>query len=136
MDATPTAGPAHGVGPIRSRKTFEALRKASDRGRFGPISVSFVEQPSWSRAQVAYAINRRVGNAVVRNRLRRRLRAIMGEQAAALPIGAYAVHTGPAGPGLTFEELKVAMSRAVQRATSHRSAGAVGADQPGIAGCR
>jgi len=39
----------------------------------------------------------------------------MGEQAAALPIGAYAVHTGPAGPGLTFEELKVAMSRAVQR---------------------
>jgi hypothetical protein len=58
----------------------------------------------------------------------------MGEQAASLPVGAYAVHAGPAGPGLAFEELKVAMSRAVQRATSDRSPGAVGAGRAGIGG--
>ena len=109
-----------GVGPIRSHRTFEALRRTSLRGRSGPVSVSFIEQPSWSELEVAYSIGRRVGTAVVRNRLRRRLRAIMGEQVTWLPTGAYVIHTGPEGPGLTFEELKVAMSRAIEQATSGR----------------
>ncbi len=69
---------------------------------------------------MAYAINRKVGNAVVRNRLRRRLRAIMAEQAASLPAGAYVVRTGPAGSSLGFDELKVAMSRALEKATGDR----------------
>jgi ribonuclease P protein component len=106
---------------IRSHRTFAALRRTPHRGRSGPIAVSFVEQPCWSRTEIAFAINRRVGNAVVRNRLRRRLRAIMGEHVAGLPTGAYVISTGPEGPGLTFEELKVAMSRATERATGgHR----------------
>ncbi len=67
---------------------------------------------------MAYAIHRRVGTAVVRNRVRRRARAVIGELASSLPIGAYVVHIGPGGPGLTFDELKVAMSRAIERATS------------------
>jgi ribonuclease P protein component len=105
------------VGPIRSRHTFEAVRRDSSHGRSGPLSVSFLPQITWSRAEVGYAINRRVGNAVVRNQLRRRLRAIMSEQAPSLPIGAYVVHTGPGAPSLGFDELKVAMSRALEKAT-------------------
>ena len=66
---------------------------------------------------MAYAINRRVGNAVARNRLRRRMRAIMAEQASSLPVGAYVVSTGPGGSKLGFDELKVAMSQALERAT-------------------
>ena len=120
--ASPGAGPATRVGPVRSRRTFEALRTSSRRGRAGPISVSFIEQPSCSRAEMAFAINRRVGNAVVRNRLRRRLKAIASERATRLPVGAYMVHTGPAGPGLTFEELRTAMSQALERATGSRRA--------------
>lgn len=112
---------AFGVGRVRSHRTFEALRKTSRRGRSGPISVSFIEQPSWSRAEMAFAIHRRVGTAVVRNRVRRRVRAVTGELAPSLPIGAYVVHIGPGGPGLTFDELKVAMSRAMERATSLRT---------------
>ncbi len=69
---------------------------------------------------MAFAINRRVGNAVVRNRLRRRLKAIMGEQVTSLPVGAYLVHAGPEGPDQSFEQLRVAMSRAVERATGGR----------------
>ena len=86
-----------GTGTIRSRRSFEAVRHGASRGRSGPLTVSYLEQPSWSRLQVAYAINRQVGSAVVRNRLRRRLRAIVSEQAASLPIGAYVVRTGPDG---------------------------------------
>ena len=71
---------------------------------------------------MAYAITHRVGNAVARNRLRRRLRAIVSEQAPTLPVGAYVVSTGPGGPLLGFDELKVAMSQALEKATKRRAA--------------
>ena len=63
-------------------------------------------------------VNRKVGNAVRRNRLRRRMRAIMSEQAEGLPVGAYIVRSTPDGAMLEFDELKVAMSQAVEKATS------------------
>ena len=106
------------VVPIRSRHTFADLRKPSGRGRSGPVSVSVVEHPDWDRHEVAYAIGRKVGNAVQRNLLRRRMRAIVSEQAAGMPTGAYLVRIGPTGQALDFNELKVAMSRAVQKATN------------------
>jgi ribonuclease P protein component len=106
------------VGPVRSRRTFEELRRSSSRGRSGPLAVSVVMEPTWSEVKFAYAVNRRVGNAVKRNRLKRRLRAIVSEQAAHLPAGAYLVHAGPGGPLLGFDQLKVAMSQAVERATA------------------
>jgi ribonuclease P protein component len=109
------------VGPIRSRRTFEELRQSRNRGRSGPLGISFVVKPSWSEAKVAYAVNRRVGNAVKRNRLKRRLRAIVSEQAAHLPAGAYLVHAGPGGPLLGFDQLKVAMSQALEKATTASS---------------
>lgn len=110
------------IGPVRSRHTHEALRRSSSRGRSGPLTVAFVEDSSWSGAEVAYAINRKVGIAVVRNRLRRRLKAIMAEMAPSLPAGAYVVRAGPDAPSLGFEELKVAMSQALKKAT-HRQVG-------------
>jgi len=83
--------------------------------------VSYLPEPTWDRAQAGYAIGRRVGSAVVRNRLRRRLRALMNEAAPTLPVGAYMVVSGPEGPGLRYDELKVAMSQAVERATKERA---------------
>lgn len=121
VGVTPDASgrsPRHGVGPVRSRETFVDLRRSSSRGRSGPVSVSFVDRPDWDRPQVAYAVNRKVGNAVQRNLLRRRMRAIMSEQALQLPVGAYVVRGGREGPTLEFNELKVAMSQALEKATS------------------
>jgi hypothetical protein len=46
------------------------------------------------------------------------MRAILAEQAAELPIGAYLVRSGPDGPSLDFHELKVAMSQALEKATN------------------
>ena len=105
------------VGPVRSRRTFAELRRPSGRGRHGPVSVSFVVRPDWDRREVAYAVGRKVGNAVQRNLLRRRMRAIVAERAGGLSTGAYLVRCGPGGPALEFRELKVAMSRAMEKAT-------------------
>ncbi len=107
-----------GVGPIRSRQTFAAMRRPTGRGRSGPISVSYVEHPDWDRIEVAYAVNRKVGGAVVRNLLRRRMRAILAERAGELEAGAYLLRSGPEGPSLDFHELKVAMSQAIEKATT------------------
>ena len=87
--------------------------------------MSYLEIPSSERPQVAYAIGRQVGGAVDRNRLRRRLRAIVAEQAASLPVGAYVVRASPDGGACGFEELRVAMSQAVEKAARGRS-GATG----------
>lgn len=105
------------VGPVRSRKTFEDVRRRGVRGRSGPVQVSFVRQPSWSGLEFAYAVHRSTGSAVARNRLKRRLRAIVFETATTLPTGAYLVRAGSAGAGLGFEELRVAMNEALQRAS-------------------
>ena len=88
MTPTRTVTPGVAVGPIRSRRTFADLRRPSGRGRHGPVSVSFVDRPDWDRHEVAYAVNRKVGGAVTRNLLRRRMRAIVADRAPGLPTGA------------------------------------------------
>ena len=59
---------------VRDRATFEALAGARRR-RAGPVSLRFLTDGSDDPPQVAYAIGRRFGTAVERNRARRRLRA-------------------------------------------------------------
>ncbi len=106
--------------PIRSRQTYADLRKHARKGRNGPITVQFLPQPDWLQSQVAYAIGRQCGGAVERNRLRRRMRAVLGEQAQVLPTGAYLVRSSPDGPSLTYEQLKEAMIQALEKATTPR----------------
>jgi len=115
VGVTGRTGPETALAPIRSRHTFEALRRSRRRGRSGPLTVVFVPQSTWSRCEVAYAINRKLGNAVTRNRLRRRLRSILAGLAPSLPVGAYLIRTGPGASHLAFDELKVAMSQALDQ---------------------
>lgn len=64
---------------------------------------------------MAYAIGRAVGTAVVRNRLRRRLRVLMHERAAhgALPPGLYLVSVRPEAAELPFDSLRHHVDRAL-----------------------
>ena len=74
------------------------------RVRRGAMWCSFVADPNISPPQVAFAIGRGVGPAVTRNRLRRRLRAILG--AMDVPHGLYLFGGGPSMSELTFAELE------------------------------
>jgi ribonuclease P protein component len=120
-DSPPAVRRRPSVDRLRSRRSFEAVGRGASRGRAGPLTVSYLENPSSERPQVAYAIGRHVGGAVDRNRLRRRLRAIVAEQAGSLPVGAYVVRASRQGSAWGFEELKVAMSQAVEKAARGRS---------------
>ena len=99
---------------VRDRATFAAFRRAGVRGRSGPLTVVFVPASDSTPPRVAYAIGRDAGTAVLRNRLRRRLRAAMRELAA--PAGAYLVRAEPSAAALPFGELVVHVDAAVTAA--------------------
>lgn len=62
--------------------------------------------------RVAYAIGRSAGNAVVRNRVRRRLRAAVAEHADRLrPATAYLVSAGPGAVAMSAAELSRTLAR-------------------------
>jgi ribonuclease P protein component len=63
--------------------------------------------------RVAYAMTKRVGGAVVRNRLRRRLRALVSELAGRglVPSGALLISAGPDAALRTSDELRNDMVR-------------------------
>ena len=98
---------------IERRDTFEALRRGRRR-RSGPISVSWIEGDPSEPPRVGYTIGRRVGPAVVRNRLRRRLRTVMREAAPGLRPGAYLLGIAPAAAHLSYAQLKAAVTEALK----------------------
>lgn len=67
-------------------------------------------------ARVAFAVGRRVGHAVVRNRVRRRLRSAARELD--LRPGAYLVSAGPEVVGLSYPEMRQHLAEAVRKASS------------------
>jgi ribonuclease P protein component len=91
---------------VRDRATFAALRRGGERRRAGALTVTRLD-PSAGGAPtpaVAFAIGRTVGNAVARNRLRRRLRAIVAELAPAP--GTYLLTARPGADTLSHQDLR------------------------------
>jgi ribonuclease P protein component len=103
---------------IQDRATFEALRRSERRARRGPVSVTYAagESPS---PRIAYAVGKRVGKAVVRNRLRRRLRAAVSGLTGLQP-GAYLVAADPGAAGLSYEDLRTKVASAMTAASGER----------------
>ncbi len=100
---------------VRGRALFDRLGRAPARRR-GPVSVRmlcFGDGPP----EVAYAIGRRVGNAVIRNRVRRRLRTAVARQRGLLRPGhAYLVGVSPAAAGASFRELEERLRECLESA--------------------
>ena len=96
---------------IRDRATFDALASRRRRRR-GPISMTFLPGDPSSPPRVAYAVGKRVGPAVVRNRVRRRLRAAASAHRAELQPGcAYLFGATPAAATAPFAEIDAAMGQ-------------------------
>jgi ribonuclease P protein component len=104
------------LGRVRDKRTFRALQRTGTRGRSGPVAVSALVDtgPGAAGVRVAYAVGRRVGPAVVRNRVRRRLRAITA--GLDLASGAYLVTAGPETASLEFRDLQNHLTQAAANA--------------------
>jgi ribonuclease P protein component len=125
----PGGAPAQGssapvglIWAVRDRRTFDALRRSRWRYRSGPLTVTWCPDGPGIPPRVAYAVSRRVGTAVARNRLRRRLRAAVRECSAAFGPGAFLVSASPGAASLPYPTLKAALLAAVEGARSRAAA--------------
>ena len=96
---------------VRGRDAFAELSRRGRRVREGPLTVVHLAGPGDPR--VAFAVGRRVGAAVVRNRLRRRLRAVW--RGLDVPAGDYLIVAAPPAAQLSFDELGDRLRAAVDR---------------------
>jgi ribonuclease P protein component len=103
---------------VRDRATFAVLARAERHAR-GPVTIRFVPGESEAPPRVAYAVGG-VGNAVVRNRLRRRLRAAVARAEAELtPGGAYLVSARREALTMPFDALVEALTALFRAAGGH-----------------
>ncbi len=106
------------IQPIRDRATFLGLRRSGRRVRRGPVTVTWVPGEPDDPTRVAYTVGRKVGGAVVRNRVRRRLRAVVREDRGLLQPGAYLIGAGPEAVPMPYGELRAAACEALNALAS------------------
>ncbi|MBX3284906.1 MAG: ribonuclease P protein component [Actinobacteria bacterium] len=111
------------IDPIRDRRTFLALRADGVRVRRGALGATYLDDGS-DPVRVGYAITTRVGGAVVRNRIRRRLRSVLADLersgSAVLPSGALLISVGPDAIRRTPDELRNDVVRLLDALESRR----------------
>ena len=94
---------------IRERSAFTRLACEGRRTRAGVLWCTYLPDPNAAPPRVAYALGRAIGPAVVRNRLRRRLRALMA--GASLPPGFYLLGAQAAAAQRSHDELAFDLER-------------------------
>jgi ribonuclease P protein component len=106
---------------LRSPAEFRRVRELARRGWPHPLLVLFVAPNELQRTRVGITVSRRVGKAVVRNRVRRRLREALRARFPMLPPSAdIVVSARPASAKATWSELNAALDAVLQRATGRR----------------
>jgi len=103
----------------RLRRRPEFLR-IYDGGRrlHGRLLVVFVSPGTGSGPRLGITVTRKAGGAVVRNRLRRRVREAFRRQAATGALGPldFVVNVSPRAAGAPYEELRSELGRLLARA--------------------
>ncbi|HEX4433420.1 MAG TPA: ribonuclease P protein component [Acidimicrobiales bacterium] len=115
--------PARTVGRITRRAAFAELQRSRTRGASGPVRVTFLPAPAEEPGvfpQVAYAIGRHCGGAVVRNSLRRRAREVVRAASPTLPRGTYLVRLEPSAATLGASTFRADVASALAKAGQAR----------------
>ena len=107
---------------VTDRASFQALRRRGRRVRRGPVTVTYLapdERSSTLPPRVAFAVGKATGGAVVRNRVRRRLRAALHELLVAgrLPSGTYLLGATAVVAQTPWSELLSSLSATIDEAT-------------------
>lgn len=116
------AAPRPQLWRVTDRATFQALRRRGRRVRRGPLTVTFLApDPAATPVppRVAFTVGKATGGAVVRNRVRRRLRAALRELQGAdrLPAGTYLLGASAEVARLPWSALCDTLGAAIDEAT-------------------
>jgi ribonuclease P protein component len=103
---------------------FDRFRTDGHRVRHGALWCTWIADPDAVPPRVAFAVGRSVGGAVVRNRLRRRLRAAVGDAArsGALPPGWYLIGASTAALACDAPSLRATLSQLLAKVRAGGSA--------------
>jgi len=101
------------IDKVKGRKAFADLRRSRRRAARGAVRISFVGDSRYEFPCFAFALSRKTGGAVQRNRIRRRLRAIAEELAPQFPPGAYLINASLEAQAMPYGELRANVSAAV-----------------------
>jgi ribonuclease P protein component len=101
---------------LRTPAEFRRVRDMAPRGFPHPLLVAYVAPDEGGRTRVGITVSRRVGNAVVRNRVRRRLREALAARYPQLPAAAdIVISARPASARATWNELNAALDAVFSR---------------------
>lgn len=107
---------------LSGRREFAQLQAAGVRSGRGPLRRLFRADPTQS-ARVAYAIPRSVGSAVDRNRIKRRLRAVIADLdvEVGIPGGDHLIRVTAPLAGWSHDRLRTAMAELLDIPQTSRS---------------
>lgn len=106
---------------LRSPADFRRVRELAPRGWPHPLLVLYLAPNELERTRVGITVSGRVGKAVVRNRVRRRLREALGQRFARLPHGTdVVVAARPASAQASWAELCQALDSVLARIEKSR----------------
>ena len=122
VDGPPVPSTRPGLWRITDRRSFDELRRRGRRSRRGCLTVTFVPPAADAPAappRAGFAVGRPVGGAVVRNRVRRRLRAALRQLVTdgTLPPGTYLVGATAEAATLAWPDLVTQLAEAVAEAS-------------------
>jgi ribonuclease P protein component len=107
---------------LRSPADFRRVRSAATRGWPHPLLVMYAAPNELARTRVGITVSGRVGNAVVRNRVRRRLREALSSRFDRLPLNSdVVVSARPASARASWAELNTAIDSVLARAETRRA---------------
>jgi ribonuclease P protein component len=106
---------------LRAPADFRRVRDVARRGLPHALLIMFVAPNELGRTRVGITVSGRVGNAVVRNRVRRRLREAIGLRFGRLPVESDVVFAArPASAQATWDQLCAALDLVLARAENSR----------------
>lgn len=97
---------------IKDRRTFRRLTSEGISARSGPLTLRWVDGPGW---RYALAVGSDVGDAVARNRVKRRLRHLVAARVDRWREGALLIRAGRGATALSFIELGARLDAALDR---------------------
>jgi ribonuclease P protein component len=110
---------------LRARADFAATVRKGRRGR-SPLVLVHLSAPSTPGStpptRAGFVVSRAVGGAVVRNQVKRRLRALLADRLPTLPAGSQVVVRAlPAAATATSPQLAAALDRALAQSLPRAS---------------